>query len=330
LFLTDCPPNPALGTSVNLDLTKEADATAFFDNLSGTAITHGTDGAVFSIASENQAPTWASKKFIFGGKVECSVKAAPGPGIVTSVVLLSKDLDEIDFEWVGGDNAQVQTNYFGKGDTTTYDRGAYHAVTNPTGQFHTYTIDWTKASVKWSIDGALVRTLNYADAKGGATFPQTPMQVKLGSWVAGKASAGEGTITWSGGLANFANGPFLAYYKSCTITDYSTGAKQYVFGDRTGSWDSIKIDTTGANTTDSTTTSKPSGSSTAAPKTTLSTSKNGSAGGATTTGATGTGGSNSPAATTTGPPTTTPNAAPNAVVNWGVVAAGLFIAKFFL
>ena len=56
---------------------------------------------------------------------------------------------KIDWEFVGSDNAQVQTNYFSKGNTSTYDRGQFHPVANPTGQFHTYTIVWTKEKVEW-------------------------------------------------------------------------------------------------------------------------------------------------------------------------------------
>jgi hypothetical protein len=60
------------------------------------------------------------------GKVEAVVKAAPGAGIVSSVVLQSDDRDEIDWEWVGSDSEQVQTNYFGKGITGSYNRGAFN------------------------------------------------------------------------------------------------------------------------------------------------------------------------------------------------------------
>lgn len=98
----------------------------------------------------------------------------------------------------------------------------------------------------WSIDGAPVRVLNYADAKGGSTFPQTPMQIKLGTWVAGKPGVSEGTIDWAGGLADFSQAPFNAYYKSITVTDYANGvkgAKQYRYGDRSGTWQSIIVDT---------------------------------------------------------------------------------------
>jgi beta-glucanase (GH16 family) len=165
-------------------------------------------------------------------------------------VLQSDDLDEIDWEWVGGSPNKVQTNYFSKGDTTTYDRGATHDVPESTSQFHTYTVEWTRECIKWEINGVEVRRLNFADAKGGTTYPQTPMQVKLGSWVAGRKDAPKGTVEWSGGYANFDNGPVDAFYRKVVVTDYmggggETGVKSYVYGDKTGTWESIILDKEG-------------------------------------------------------------------------------------
>lgn len=111
------------------------------------------------------------------------MKTAPGAGIVSSAVLISDDLDEIDWEWLGADNAQVQSNYFGKGQTTTYNRGAFHSNPNNQGEFHKYTIDWTSNQVVWQIDGVTVRTLEPQNAQG--QYPQTPMQIKIGTWAGG-------------------------------------------------------------------------------------------------------------------------------------------------
>lgn len=222
---------------------------------------------------ETEAPTITSTKYLFFGKVDVEVDVAPGAGIVTSVVLQSDDRDEIDWEWIGSDAEQVQTNYFGKGDDSTFDRGGYSPVANPQTTTHTYTIDWTKDYVHWIIDGTLVRELKYADAKGGSRFPQTPCQLKLGTWVAGNSKAPEGTVQWAGGLADFSKGPFTAYYKKVTITDYAGGvanAKQYVWADGSdGSYQSINVETTDGkdgSSDDSTTTS-----STAKPTTTKAT-----------------------------------------------------------
>ncbi|KAH9886555.1 concanavalin A-like lectin/glucanase domain-containing protein [Xylariomycetidae sp. FL2044] len=241
-----CPDDTALGTAAGtVDVQFDQGENDFFVAADGTTIEYGSDGAVFTIEKETQAPTIYAEKYIFFGKVEIVLKAAPGVGVVTSVVLQSDDLDEIDWEWLGGDTTQVQTNYFGKGNTSTYDRGAYHSVASPQDTFHTYTIDWTKDYVRWSIDGAQVRELLYADAVGGSQFPQTPCQLKLGTWDAGSSTAPEGTVQWAGGLTDFSQAPFKAYYKSVAVTDYSNGiegATKYVWDEGSdGSYGSIQV-----------------------------------------------------------------------------------------
>ena len=128
------------------------------------------------------------------GRVEIVLKAAPGTGIVSTVVLQSDDLDEIDFEWLGADSAQVQSNYFGKGHHETHDRGAFHANPGSQGDFHKYTIDWTADQIVWQIDGVTVRALTPSSATQGQ-YPQTPMQLKLGIWAAGDTALNEpGTV----------------------------------------------------------------------------------------------------------------------------------------
>ncbi|KND89874.1 putative glycosidase crf1 [Tolypocladium ophioglossoides CBS 100239] len=245
LYMT-CPADPAFGSEgVNCDFTKGA--CSAFQALEGTTPEYNGNGAVFEIQREFEAPTMATAKYIFFGRIDIVLQAAPGRGIVTSVVLQSDDLDEIDWEWVGSDNAQAQSNYFSKGNTSTYDRGAYHPVGNPTGSFHTYTIEWTSKVVNWMIDGNSVRTLTPEQANGGATYPQTPMQIKLGTWVAGGTASAPGTAQWAGGYTDFTAAPFIAYYKSISIVDYassdapsSSGVDEYVYGDRSGSSQSIQ------------------------------------------------------------------------------------------
>lgn len=56
------------------------------------------NGAGFTIFGSSGAPTLISNKYIFFGKVEVVVQAAPGSGIITCVVLGSDCEDEID--WV--------------------------------------------------------------------------------------------------------------------------------------------------------------------------------------------------------------------------------------
>ncbi|EMR63597.1 hypothetical protein MGN70_001428 [Eutypa lata] len=271
-----CPADEAFGSTVDVDFTKGKNEN--FYEFDGTKIDYTDEGAVFTINKESDAPTIGTNKYIFFGKVDVTVQASFGQGVVTSFVLQSDDLDEIDWEWLGGDTTQVQTNYFGKGDTTTYDRGAYHDVANPQTSTHTYTVDWTKDYVRWSIDGTQVRELTYAEAKEGTRFPQTPMQIRLGTWVAGRADAPKGTVEWAGGYTDFSKAPFIAYYKEIKITDYSNGvdgASKYVWDDGSdGSYQSIQV-VTGDDSDDDTssTSAKPTSTTSAKPSSTAESSK---------------------------------------------------------
>lgn len=227
-----CPANPALGKSLTIDFTNGAS-----DEFTASSNpTYGSDGAMFTVSQSGDAPTLSSKWYIMFGKYSITTKAAPGTGIVSSAVLQSDDLDEIDWEWLGGAVAEVQSNYFGKGQTTTYDRAAIHAVANTQAEFHTYTTEWTENQIIWSIDGTVIRVLNAGQANG--QYPQTPMQLKIGSWAGGDSSNSQGTIAWAGGATDYSAGPFTMYVSSISIVDYSTGTS-YSYGDSSGSWESI-------------------------------------------------------------------------------------------
>ncbi|KAL8999222.1 MAG: hypothetical protein Q9169_001887 [Polycauliona sp. 2 TL-2023] len=228
-----CPANPALGRSVNIDFI-EGPSDSFTPQGEPT---YDSDGVSFTVAQPGDSPQVTSKWYIMFGHVEFQVKPAPGVGIVSSVVLLSDTLDEIDWEWVGGDSNQAQSNYFSKGQTTTYNRGAFHPDANNQASFRTYTIDWTADQIAWQIDGKTVRTLTPEGAQG--QYPQTPMMVKMGAWSGGDSANEPGTIEWAGGPTVYGNGPFSMMVKSVAVTDYSTGT-QYSYSGTSGTWQSIQ------------------------------------------------------------------------------------------
>ncbi|KAJ9657387.1 hypothetical protein H2201_008181 [Coniosporium apollinis] len=237
-----CPNDKALETATFFsDFTKGASASAGWRATAGP-INYGPSGAEFSVITKRQSPTIRSNFYIFFGRVEVKMKAAPGQGIISSIVLQSDDLDEIDWEFVGGDNTKVQTNFFGKGNTTTYDRGGYHAVASPQTVFHTYTVDWTPETIKFFIDDTLIRTVNYGDTNAlrGKNYPQTPCDIRLGIWPAGDEDNHPGVIGWAGGKTDYTKGPFTQYVESIKITNYNPAA-EYKYGDMSGDWKSIQI-----------------------------------------------------------------------------------------
>lgn len=254
-----------------------------------------SDGVSFTINKSGEAPTMQSNFYFFFGTLTAIVKAAPGTGIVSCVILESDDLDEIDWEWLGGDVDQVQTNYFGKGNTTSYDRGTYETVGDSQDTWHNYTVEWTSAYTTWYIDGSAVRTLNYADAVDGTNYPQTPMRVKLGVWSASD-SGSEGTIEWAGGETDYDDAPFTMYVESLTIQNYNPGST-YSYGDLTGDYTSIVVDAADATTKNTTDTG--SISSTSSTGSTNDTSSSNSSSSSSSSGSSGSSSSSSSTASTT-------------------------------
>lgn len=97
-----CPSDNALGKTITVDFTKGASDQ--FTVATGTNLTYdSTKGAAFSISADGEAPTISSAWYIFFGKVEVVTQAAPGTGIVSSFVLESDDLDEIDWVCLSND-----------------------------------------------------------------------------------------------------------------------------------------------------------------------------------------------------------------------------------
>lgn len=227
-------------TSYSVDFTQGASDD--WNVTYGTVTYDSTYGATYTISESGDAPTMQTNWYLFFGVVSVVMRAAPGTGIVSCAILESDDLDEIDWEWLGGTASQVETNYFGKGNTSTYDRETYVDMGSEDAQadFHNYTLVWTEASLQWLIDGAVVRTLAYADADAGENYPQTPMRVKLGIWAGGDSSNSEGTIEWAGGETDYDDGPFTAYVKSVEVTNYNP-ASSYTYSDQSGSYESITL-----------------------------------------------------------------------------------------
>ncbi|KAJ5173808.1 Concanavalin A-like lectin/glucanases superfamily [Penicillium coprophilum] len=235
-----CPAN--VGTTESrhtFDFTKSSGLDQW-TTTAGTVKT-GPNGAEFTVSKQGDAPTIRTDFHIFFGEVSVTMKSAPGTGIVSSIVLQSDDLDEIDWEAVGGDKTQIQTNYFGKGDTTTYDRATWESVSTPQEVFHTYKVVWTKEATTWSVDDKVIRTLSSDDAQSGTRYPQTPHE--------------QGTIQWAGGLTDYSKVPYTMYIKDVTIVNYNP-AESYTWSDQSGSAESIKF--TGSTNSTSSTASKPS------------------------------------------------------------------------
>jgi hypothetical protein len=111
--LATCDPDTGLKKwSLSTDFTQGSsdEWTAISGN-----VTYGSNGAEFTINERYDAPTLETNFYIFFGEVEVVMRAANGTGIVSSIVMESDDLDEID--WVSTLPVQYQRD-------TDYDRNA--------------------------------------------------------------------------------------------------------------------------------------------------------------------------------------------------------------
>ncbi|KAL9078534.1 MAG: hypothetical protein Q9157_002557 [Trypethelium eluteriae] len=250
LNTTNCPVDPALGTNASFTFNSSSVADPEVWNSTGGALQYTLQkpGAEFLIQGSGDSPTITSAFYFLFGRVSVMLRAASGTGIVSSIVLQSDDLDEIDWEFLGGNQTHAETNFFGKGNTTSYNRAIWYPLPNraaPQDDFHNYTVTWTAESLDWYIDDQHVRQVTPSDAVtlNGKNYPQTPMNLKMGIWAGGDPATNvPGVVQWAGGNVDYSKGPFSMYVKSAEVVDYTTGASQYSYGDETGSWQSIKVD----------------------------------------------------------------------------------------
>lgn len=236
----DCPPDPAFGIENHLFTFNATPDSAIWYPKNGKVTYTPDKGAAFTINKKGESPTIETNFYFFFGRTEVWLKAASGRGIISSIVWLSDCLDEVDWEFMGGNVTHAQSNYFGKGQPD-YKNAIYHPVdAGVQDDYHNYTTVWTKDQMDFYIDGNLVRVLFPKDANNTYNYPQTPMRLSLGIWAGGDPDLPKGTREWAGGDTDYSKGPFTMYVKSAMVSDFSSG-KEYVYTDRSASWQSIKI-----------------------------------------------------------------------------------------
>lgn len=239
-------------TPIDVDFSNDDNVNKYFELYAESgSLDYSDSGLNFTLNKRFDNPSLQSKFYLFFGKIEVICIPAVGKGIVSTVYLQSDDLDEIDLEWIGTEETQVQTNWFSKGETSTYDRGAYNSLSDSDDLFstsHNYTIDWTKESIKWYIDDELVRTVGNSSSEG---FPQSPMAVFIGVWAGGDPSNSEGTIEWAGGETDYSDAPFSMLVKSMKIENYSDG-EAYTYKGTSGNWEDISIEQSVSSSTSQT------------------------------------------------------------------------------
>jgi beta-glucanase (GH16 family) len=203
-----CPNDPALGTTFETTFNSsmvEFDPN-FFNLTAGTDLVSFSDnGAEMSIVKQGDSVTVETAFYIMFGTMEIIFQAASGQGIISTVVFLSDDLDEIDIEIMGGNTTHLSNNFYGQGNTDQFN-SEYPAVGwdgGAMGGMHNYTVNWSQDQIEWIMDGKTVRTQPYLPP---GQYPQTPCYIKFGLWAGGDPSNPKGTIQWAGGPTDYSDG----------------------------------------------------------------------------------------------------------------------------
>ncbi|KAF8950094.1 hypothetical protein CPC16_007873 [Podila verticillata] len=159
----------------------------------------------------------STTRFMQYGKVTARIKTGSrSPGVVSAFIVRNEEPgDEIDFEIVGRDPTEAQTNfYYHTPPYMTPDLVDYsNAGKTPLGlntaqDFHDYEIEWLPDHISWKVDGRVVRSVFRNQTKDDALivdpatglkakrFPSTPARIQFGIWDGGQGS--NGTASWAG------------------------------------------------------------------------------------------------------------------------------------
>jgi len=200
----------------------------------------------------------ASTHYVWYGKICATMRSSQGRGVVTAFIMMSDVRDEIDFEWVGVDLINVQSNYYSQG-VTVYTNAANLSISNGNSveKLHEYCLDWKPESLTWSVDGKDLRTKKKSETWNSTSnrfdYPQTPSRVMLSLWPAGLPTNAKGTVDWAGGLIDWnsdymQNGAYLAQVQKVNVQCYDPppqakikGKKSYKYTDPAATNNTVEI-----------------------------------------------------------------------------------------
>lgn len=238
------------------DLTKVADKTKYLGDAShfdwvadGKPALSGSD-LLLTMSPGTVGTVLASTTYVWYGNIKAKVKTSRGPGVVSSFILMSDMKDEVDYEWIGSDLDQTQTNYYFQG-IPNYTHSEKFETKSTFDVWHDYEIDWTPDRISWSIDGNEVRVLEKSNTFNSTTknydYPQTPSRIQLSLWPGGLATNDPYTIKWAGGEIDWNSqdiknpGYFYMMFRSVEVQCYDPpkgakiqGSKSYIYDNAAG------------------------------------------------------------------------------------------------
>lgn len=84
---------------------------------SGTPVAYNGNSLLLTMAPSTVGTLLSSTHYVWYGKVSVTMTSSQGQGVVTAFILMSDVKDEIDFEFVGDDVSNAQSNYYYQGIT---------------------------------------------------------------------------------------------------------------------------------------------------------------------------------------------------------------------
>jgi len=138
-----------------------------------------------------QAPRLSTTRYVRYGRFSAYFRAPAVKGVITTFVGMGPNLpdgslnlqgtdpnsgDELDWEIVGGDPSNAQSNVFYRGFKDFGVRGGLHPVDFT--EKHLYTIDWRRDRVTWLLDNRVVRTYLRNSTAANMSRAQDPTQAK--------------------------------------------------------------------------------------------------------------------------------------------------------
>ncbi|EGW31262.1 uncharacterized protein SPAPADRAFT_61834 [Spathaspora passalidarum NRRL Y-27907] len=204
------------------------------------------DALLVQMPKNTTGTVLSSTKYIWYGKVGATIKTSHDQGVVTAFILFSDVQDEIDYEFVGYDTKNPQSNYYSQG-ILNYNNAKNSTVNDTFDYYHLYEFDWSETKIDWYVDGEKVRTLQRSDTWNDTTkrfdFPQTPSRIQISLWPGGDPSNGLGTIEWAGGLINWDTPDIQNYgYYYAYIKEFHVETANLI--------DGVKLDGSSSNSND--------------------------------------------------------------------------------
>lgn len=89
---------------------------------SGKPVTYNGDSLLLTMAPSTVGTLLSSTHYVWYGKISATMTTSQGQGVVTAFILMSDVKDEIDFEFVGEDVSNAQSNYYWQGVTDCESR----------------------------------------------------------------------------------------------------------------------------------------------------------------------------------------------------------------